>query len=172
MPMPIGAGTFLWTKQANTKVIDWQTTPKRSLLIAEHDGYTRLKGKVRHRRKLTLKQQELEIEDRLQNNGTHQIEWRLHFAPQCEVELKSECCLVKWHSGLLAIYLDQQMEWNLLEGASDGGWYAPRFNLKEPTTTLIGCAKVTGNIILNNSIDLLEQNLSEKSIVTEVVVSG
>ena len=166
------AGTFLWTKQANTRVIDWQTTTKGAVLIAEHDGYTRLRDRIIHRRKLTLEQQELEIEDRLQNKGTHQVEWRLHFAPQCEVELKSECCLVKWHSGLLAIYLDEQMEWSLLKGASNGGWYSPGFNLKQPTTTLVGRAKVTGNLVLNNSIDLLEQNLLKKSTVTEVVVSS
>ena len=164
-------GTFLWTKKAQTKVIDWQTTPKRSVLIAEHDGYTRLRDKVIHRRKLTLEQHELEVEDRLQNKGTHQVEWRLHFAPECEVYLKSECCLVQWHSGLLAIYLDAQMEWSLLKGASNGGWYSSGFNLKQPTTTLIGCATVTGDLILNNSIDLLEQNLSTKS-TEKVAVSG
>ena len=165
-------GTFLWTKKANIKVLDWQITPKGSLLSAEHDGYTCLRGKVVHRRKLTLEQHKLKIEDRLQNNDIHQVEWRLHFSPQCTVYLKSGCCLIKWDSGLLTIYLDEQMEWSLLTGASNGGWYSAGFNLKESTTTLVGCARVTGNLILNNFIDILEQSSSAKAEVAEVSVSS
>lgn len=162
-------GAFLWTKKAYTKVLDWQTSTRGSVLEAEHDGYKRLCGKVVHCRKLTLEQHELEIKDRLQNSGTHQVEWRLHFAPQCQVDLKSECCLVKWHSGLLAIYLDDQMEWSLLKGALNGGWYSPGFNLKEPATTLVGFARVTGDLILNNSIGLMEQNFATEAEVVEAL---
>ena len=150
-------GIFLWTRKARTKVLDWQETNKGGILTAEHDGYTCIKEGIVHRRKITLDER-LEISDRLEGEGVHQIEWRLHFSPQCSVEIQQERCIVKWHSGLLAIYLDKQIQWNLLQGGTDGGWYSSGYNLKQPTTTLVGSAKIEGSISLKNSLDLVEHN--------------
>ena len=161
-------GIFLWTRKAQTKVVDWKETDDGGVLTAEHDGYTCIDEGIVHRRQLTLDRQGLEISDRLEGKGVHQIEWRLHFSPQCSVELQEERCLVKWHSGSLAIYLDKQVQWSLLSSGTDGGWYSPGYNLKQPATTLVGSAKIEGNISLKNSLDLLEHNHSEKTEVASV----
>ncbi len=164
-------GTFLWTKKAKTKVLGWEQTNDGGILTAEHDGYTFLnKGILNegiiHRRRLTLDRKGLEIVDHLQGVGIHDMEWRLHFSPQCQVNLQEECCIVKWHSGLLIIYLDKQIQWSLLKGEMDGGWYSAAFNLKKPITTLVGSGKIRGSISLNNSLDLLEQNFYQNESKT------
>ncbi len=162
-------GIFLWTRKAKTKVLDWKKTDDGGVLTAEHDGYTCMNEGIIHRRQITLNQQGLEILDRLQGKGVHHIEWRLHFSPQCSVTLQEECCLVKWHSGLLAIYLDRQIQWNLLQGETDGGWYSSGFNIKQPTATLVGSTEIKGSIVLKNSLDLLKHNFSRKIKVADYV---
>ena len=160
-------GTFLWTNKANSKVLDWKPTNKGGMLLAEHDGYTRLKEKILHRRQLTLGKEKIEILDSLQGSGSHNIEWRLHFSPHCTVYLERKNCIVTWDSGSITISLDQQMEWNLLTGNPVGGWYSPGFNLKQPTTTLVGSIKINGSSSFNNSIGLFEQNLHREAEVVD-----
>ena len=162
-------GIFLWTRKAKTKVLDWKETENGSVITAEHDGYTCTDEGIVHRRQITLNKQGLEICDRLEGKGVHHIEWRIHFSPQCSVVLQKECCLVKWHSGLLAVYLDKQIQWNLIQSGTDGGWYSSGYNLKQPTTTLVGSAKIEGNISLKNSLDLLKHNSSEEAAVADSV---
>ena len=65
-----------------------------------------------HRRQLTLESKGLEIVDRLQGDGEHHIEWRLHFSPLCTIKLQAENCLVTWDSGSATIDLDRKMNWD------------------------------------------------------------
>ena len=161
-------GIFLWTRKAQTTVLDWKETDNGGILTAEHDGYTCIDEGIVHRRQITLDKQELQILDRLEGKGVHHIEWRLHFSPQCSVELQQERCLVKWHSGSLTIRLDKQIQWNLLSGGTDGGWYSPGYNLKQPASTLVGSASIEENISLKNSLEL-EHNHCEKTEVANSV---
>jgi len=48
-------------------------------LIASHDGYTRLKGKVIHQREVNVNDNSLTITDKLQGNFTRAtVHWHLH----------------------------------------------------------------------------------------------
>ena len=162
-------GTFLWTKKAKTKVLDWQETTDGGRLIAEHDGYTRLDEGIVHRRQLTLDHKVLQITDLFEGKGVHFMEWRLHFSPHCSVTLQGDRCTVKWHSGLLTISLDRQIEWSLLEGDPDGGWYSDGFNVKHPITTLVGKGEIQEGITLKNTLDLSKQNFSSKIAAVDSV---
>ena len=162
-------GTFLWTKKAKTKVLDWQETTDGGRLIAEHDGYTRLDEGIVHRRQLTLDHKVLQITDLFEGKGVHFMEWRLHFSPHCSVTLQGDRCTVKWHSGLLTISLDRQIEWSLLEGDPDGGWYSSSFNVKHPITTLVGKGEIQEGITLKNTLDLSKQNFSSKIAAVDSV---
>lgn len=154
-------GTFLWTRKAQTKVLDWQTTENKAVLEAEHDGYSRLEKGIVHRRRLALDSNGLEITDHLCGDGVHNIEWRLHFYPQCKVSLRDNSCLVQWDSGLLVIHLDEQLDWTLLNGDLNGGWYSSGFNLKEPIVTLLGSSEISADTTLENFIDLKQNFASE-----------
>ena len=152
------AGTFLWGKKAQVKVLSWQPQPDGGILRAEHDGYTRLPQPVKHLRQLSLQGQQLEIVDHLEGNSIHHYQWRLHFSPVCQVKLQGEDCLVTWETGKLIINLDQQMQWSLAKAESDGGWYSSGFNLKEPTYTLIGSACTQLSVHLKNCLRVCNEN--------------
>ena len=132
------AGTFLWLKKANSKVLAWEAKPTGETLVAEHDGYLRLPNGITHQRQLKLEGKLLEIRDKLEGKGTHDLEWRLHFSPVCKASLESNICFISWANGCLKLDLDSQMEWNIIQGAREAGWFSSGFNLKEPIYTLIG----------------------------------
>ncbi len=148
------AGNFLWTKKAEVKVLSWSEQLEGGILVAEHDGYSRLPAGVIHRRQLTLANQKLEIKDELEGSGVHDLQWRIHFSPQCTVSLQDNCTTVNWQEGKLEIHLDSQLQWSLARGEAKAGWYSSAFNLKEPTCTLIGSVKTTIPLSLQNLLDI------------------
>jgi hypothetical protein len=60
---------------------------------------------------------------------------------------------VTWAAGGLVIRLDDRLTWTLARGAENAGWYSRGFNLKEPTTTLIGRASIAAPIELAHRIE-------------------
>ncbi|MDJ0636142.1 MAG: alginate lyase family protein [Xenococcaceae cyanobacterium MO_188.B29] len=148
------AGTFLWLKKANSKVLAWEVKPTGGTLVAEQDGYLRLPNKVTHQRQLKLERKLLEIRDKLQGWGSHDLEWRLHFSPICTVYLESNICFVSWAQGCLKLYLDSQMQWNIVKGAREAGWFSSGFNLREPIYTLIGSTSKQVPVSLVNRLEV------------------
>lgn len=147
-------GPFLWVKKACCRVIKWEPGSVGGFLAAEHDGYKRLKDPVIHQRQLSLEENRLEVRDELRGNRKHSVEWRLHFSPECQLKVEDSCCQVDWEQGSLKIFLDNQMNWRLVRGDQDGGWYSPGFNLKEPAFTLIGSMVTPFPLKLSSSITL------------------
>ena len=148
------AGTFLWLKKANSKVLAWETKPTGGTLVAEHDGYLRLPNGVMHQRQLILEGKQLEIRDKLQGQGTHNLEWRLHFSPICTVNLEQNLCVVSWAQGCLKLHLDSQMQWQVVTGGREAGWFSSGFNLRKPTHTLIGSTSKQVPFSLVNRIEV------------------
>ena len=149
------AGNFLWTKKAETKVLSWEKNAQGATLVAEHDGYMRLSEGVIHRRCLALEGKKLELTDDIQGTGVHDLEWRIHFAPQCTVHLTEDRTIVTWQEGKLEIHLDSQLQWHLAQGQPEAGWYSSGFNLKQPTYTLIGSVRTSVPISFKNLINIL-----------------
>ncbi len=140
---------------AKTLVSAWEQTSNATFLNAEHNGYLCLSEGAIHHRNLSPNHNRLEVVDYLEGRGIHNLEWRLDFAPQCEVSLQSDYCIVKWNCGVLFIYLDQKVKWSTLERITTGGCFSAGFNLKEPTI------QRNGNLTLNNSLDLLTHKIDE-----------
>lgn len=154
----VAGGIFLWVQQAKSKVSRWEEKPTGAVLVAEHDGYTRLAGRVVHQRTLQLEGKRLEIADRLHGSGVHTLEWRLHFSPLCTVNLRSDSCQVSWDKGRLEIHLDSQMQWVLARGEKEAGWYSSGFNLKEPIYTLVGTLDTQLPVSLKNCLDIYHES--------------
>ena len=150
----VSRGRFLWNQKAATRVLTWKNMADGIELCAEHDGYSRLAGKVIHRRKFQMTDREFIIEDNLLGNGKHDIEWRLHFHPDCEVSIVSDICCVVWGIGSLEIELDSSMNWKLLQGEKRGGWYSPGFNMKVPAYSLAGNFQASLPVALKNTITI------------------
>ncbi|MDB5100935.1 MAG: Heparinase N-terminus [Cyanobacteria bacterium RYN_339] len=87
----VARGPFLWgRRQAKAAVACWEPSSAGGKLVAHHDGYTRLPGRVMHGRAFELVDGRLAIEDTLEGTGQHQIEWRLHFSPTCDVRIEQQ----------------------------------------------------------------------------------
>lgn len=145
-------GTFLWKQKAQVKTLSWEETPQGAILAAEHDGYTRLRQPVVHRRHLTLDNKRLEIQDDILGSGVHNLEWRIHFSPQCTVNLQGNFCFVNWQEGKLEIKLDSKLQWSLAKGDKQAGWYSSGFNHKLESYTLLGLLGTDIPISFKNTI--------------------
>ncbi len=148
------AGTFLWKHKAQAKILSWSENPDGAIFLAEHDGYMRLRQKVVHRRRLALEGKSLEIKDELGGDGVHDLEWRIHFSPQCTANLQENFCIVSWAGGKLEIDLDSQLQWILFQGEQETGWYSSGFNFKEPIYTLVGLLRSTVPMTLKNLVNI------------------
>ncbi len=135
-------GPFMWTRKARVTVQAWRPAADGGLLTASHDGYERLTRPVTHRRTLSLQGEQLCVDDELSGEGKHDIEWRLHVAPQCAVRLDGEECNVRGERHDLSIRLDGALQWRCMVGEESGGWFSGGFNRREKTTTIVGVARL------------------------------
>ena len=73
----------------------FESHPGFEFVEAEHHGYLTLPGPVRHRRIVLLNRRtrRFVIEDRLEGEGDHRLEWFFHLAPDWEARLDDEACL-------------------------------------------------------------------------------
>jgi hypothetical protein len=145
------AGPFLWVRKARPTVHRWEPGENGGLLVASHDGYQRLSSPVRHQRSLALEGRTTLISDILEGDGVHEIEWRLHAAPHCEVRLDGNACVVEGRHHRLVVDLDRTLEWELLTAQGRGGWYSCCFNRRVPTTTLVGRATLRLPVCLDHT---------------------
>jgi hypothetical protein len=136
----VAGGIFMWVEKANTKVLERRQEGSVHVFAAEHDGYLRLPSKALHRRSFRLAEDSLSLLDELEGQGEEQLEWRLHFSPDCSAQIAEGRCRVRNAASpfVLDIALDPRLEWQLLRGDAQGGWYSPAFNLRLPAWTLAG----------------------------------
>jgi hypothetical protein len=151
----LSGGPFLWIRQAETSVLQWNVRPEGGRLVAEHRGYAHRPGHPVHRRSLELTNGHLDIIDRIEGNGEQDLEWRLHFHPRCDVTLVSRLCRATSGGRGLSIALDERFDWTLARGCKHAGWYSRGFNLKEPTTTLIGAARTSTPMEFAHRIEVI-----------------
>ena len=137
----VPGGVFLWRKKADGKLVSRE--PEQGAIIAEHDGYRHLHVGVIHRRKIVLQDGKVTLTDELSGIGEHQLEWRFHFAPDCEVNLAAGSCQVAWPGGKANIRLEPRITWTLARGAGNAGWISEAFGVRRPTISLCGSVKMT-----------------------------
>jgi uncharacterized heparinase superfamily protein len=103
------------------------------LFAGAHDGYRRLKGKPIHHRTIAWAGGVYRIEDRIEGQGSHDIESRLHIHPEFSVEVVDDCAMIRTKTDLLAIISSQ--DGSSLE--TTDGWYCPEFGIQQPCTVII-----------------------------------
>jgi hypothetical protein len=83
---------FVLGDEAHPRVLRWETTAQRDLVIAEHDGYKRLPAPVTHRRAVEFNKRERYwmIEDTLEGSGEHLFRFRFHMASGLETSIRAD----------------------------------------------------------------------------------
>lgn len=97
-----------------------------------HDGYRRLPGRPIHHRAITMKNNLLLIEDRVEGGGRHDLESRLHIHPNLSVELEDGRALVRDGTELL-VNITRHDGGRIVR---TNGWYCPQFGLKQMCTVI------------------------------------
>ena len=74
---------FVIGDEAHPRLIRWETGEETDLVIAEHDGYSRLTQPVTHRRAVSFdkRQRSWLVADSFNGEGEHEFSFRFHFAP-------------------------------------------------------------------------------------------
>lgn len=104
-----------------------------------HDGYRRLKGKPIHHRTITWSGDAYQIEDRVEGEGLHDVESRLHIHPVLSVELADGSAVIRVGTELLATI-------STLGGVpieTTDGWYCPEFGLQQQCTVITTRSSMT-----------------------------
>jgi hypothetical protein len=114
-----------------------------------HEGYTRLRDPLVHRRQLRLSAVDrcLWICDRLHCAGSHRVEIFFHFSAACSVSRTGDHTFVAEQAGQrLRINLDARTSAELLRGrdAPICGWESPAFGQKSEAWTLVARADIHG----------------------------
>ncbi len=90
----------------------------KHIVEAAHNGYTRLRPPVVHRRRLELFPNRLRVLDSLEGTGPHQVEVYFHFYP----------------GALISLHLDPK-----LQCSQEQTSFHPGFDLSLPNQTIVGC---------------------------------
>lgn len=103
------------------------------IFTGAHDGYRRLKGKPIHQRSIAWSGDTCLIEDRLEGEGSHDLELRLHIHPSLSTEVVEGTVVIQ--SGVLLLATISRLDSGRIETTE--GWYCPQFGQQQKCAVLI-----------------------------------
>jgi uncharacterized heparinase superfamily protein len=153
----VPGGRFLWCHTAHCRAEHVEDTQDYVAVDGYHDGYQRLADPVIHRRGLRLQKKSgtLVITDRLECQGSHDVEVFFHFSEQCQVwQVGGNSFEALNGTKRLCLHLDAQLHPTLYRGAEQpiSGWVSRTFGVKKPAFTLIARVQVAGAAQLRTEV--------------------
>jgi hypothetical protein len=145
----VSGGTFMWIDKARVRNVAFRTGDDEDVMIAEHDGYLRLKQPLLHRREIRLHKREarLTVTDDLLGEGSHEAEWFWHFAEAIQVRLEGDRVIATDAGRQLEMrFSGFQPEITILNGQTDpmAGWISRAYQQKCATSTVVCRGSVEG----------------------------
>lgn len=145
----VPGGNFMWIRHAQAECVDWRNNAEEAVFYGRHDGYQRLADPVAHSRKIRLdkRQQSFLIVDTLACKQTHAAERFWHFSEQCAVSVDDDGTIIGENSGRqIRIRPMQPVATAVFRGNQlvPSGWVSRRYDVKEPTTTVVWTNAVNG----------------------------
>lgn len=143
-------GRFLWRRKAKARCLSWEPSDVGGKVVGEHDGYTRLRDPVTHRRTLELDGRErvLVVRDEILACGRHDIAVFFHLANHCVVTAAGgNRFVVDTGPGTAEIEMDPCLQVGSFKGHESpiGGWVSQGYHQKEASTMLAGRCTCQGN---------------------------
>jgi len=151
-------GNFMWIRHAQARCEAWLPGNQVDVFRASHDGYTRLRDPVVHRREIRLDKarRQIEINDTLMCKRAHIIERPWHFAEHCTVRETVNGFSATSAGVIIAIkHADAGVTALRFSGDVErpAGWVSRRYDIKTPTTTLVWLTEISGETTLRTVID-------------------
>lgn len=152
-------GLFLWGARAAAHCIEWRPTDAGGTVVAEHDGYCRLKDPVRHIRFVTLdaESRTLTLVDELITRGRHLVALHFHLAETCVVaELEGGRASIDTGRGMVEMAFDSRLKLDTLRGSIDpiGGWVSRGYHRRTPATLLAARCEIAQTVRLVTQVHI------------------
>jgi hypothetical protein len=157
----VAGGNFMWTRHARSSCSLWLSSAEKDSFEGWHDGYARLEDPVKHRRMIELdkKARRIRIEDTLEMGEEHEVELFFHCAEDCQVDAVPEGYLIGRENVAAAKLVLPQSEGSRARVergnlAPVAGWVSRGFDVREPASTIVWHARLTGRVVLTTEIAL------------------
>ncbi|MCG3128933.1 MAG: hypothetical protein CHACPFDD_03829 [Phycisphaerae bacterium] len=152
-------GLFLWGARATAHCIEWRPSDSGGTVVAEHDGYGRLKDPLRHIRFVTLDgdSRTLTIVDELITQGHHRAVLHFHLAESCTVtELEDGQARIDTGRGIVEMSFDPRLTVAALRGSTDpiAGWVSRGYHRRSPATTLSASCEMAQTVRLVTRVEI------------------
>jgi len=140
-------GPFLWNTSARTATLSCDIGEQAvQTWTAEHDGYLRLATPTTHRRSTRLDSaaRRLTVVDTFDTADVVPMRLSWHLGPDIRVVLDGARATLSWRAGSdrrqATMRLPDELTWSTHRAspAPIEGWYAPRFGVRVPATSLVG----------------------------------
>jgi hypothetical protein len=128
------AGPFGWQRLPKVIAERWETGATFDFFVGSHDGYTRLKHPIQHRRYIFyLKPSFWFVRDVLDGVGAHRLDLSWHFAPGSLSSIPGGATFTDDKDATLTVLftMDQEHTQELLHG-----WHSPAYGMREPAPVL------------------------------------
>jgi hypothetical protein len=156
-------GSFIWGKKAQAKCLNWEATYQTIKVAGEHDGYSRLKDPVIHRRYLELDREKLvlKVKDELITEGKHAITIHFHYAENCNIEsIDGKVATIGYPNGKVIMKMCDTLSISAIHGEVKpiGGWISNGYHKKKPINSVIASGTIHGNTFLETMISIYTEN--------------
>lgn len=135
--------SFIWSKPYRAELIKFEKTDDRVVLEAFHDGYSRLKSPVWHKRSIIyLDETIIIIKDTFCGKGKHNFELNYHFHPQTVLVKESDWWRIDTQKFSVFMKILGDEDFVVIKGQESPllGWYSPCYGMKEACNVL-NCQK-------------------------------
>ena len=146
-------GPFMWLRKAQPTIEPVELEAPVQRVRARHDGYTRLRDPVVHRRELRMDAAGrcLEVIDTLECRRAHRAERFWHFGEECTVGERSAGVIpIHARNVRIELHCEDADAVRILRGsnAPRAGWVSPRFGSMAPTSTAVFTNELSGDRVL------------------------
>ncbi|EFK09706.1 heparinase II/III-like protein [delta proteobacterium NaphS2] len=125
--------SFIWSRPYRAVLEKAEESDGEILLKASHDGYSRLKQPVIHKRALmTVGEEGLIVKDVFLGTGVHTFELNFHLHPEASFKDEDGWLALEDHGEKIFLKLMGKHEFRFAEGeeAPIFGWYSPTYGIK------------------------------------------
>lgn len=153
-------GNFLWLQHANSECLDFRIEESEEVWIAQHDGYSRLRDPVTHRRSIRFDRTErcFYFVDSLLCREKHEVEIHWHCSEQCVSLVMEDLVQIRVADVLVEIKMpDNVWRPDVIQGRIDPplGWMSRSFDSKVQSPTIRWKGTIDGTTHLATQIRIL-----------------
>lgn len=131
--------SFIWSKAYKNRLVKIKETDGGLLLEAFHNGYSRLKEPVFHKRSIYyFEGGKFIVKDTFWGCGNHDFELNYHLHPEAHTIKKQDWWMIDNYGVKVFLKLVDSSNFLLVDGQEEPriGWYSPRYGIKQRSEVL------------------------------------